>query len=249
VIASPLRFVVLSMPRVGSNMLVEQLGTHREIRCFPAVFSKNEWPPLLDPGHPLLSWIEANIPRSWNDQEARLERPEDFVGELFEKCSDRSAVGFKHHLGLPDIATNFVLGSGFKKILLKRSNLLAAWSSQKIVEATGQGFARTGDLLRQAKVCFNVDEFELWCRRRLRRYEKAREPHCAGPIFEIEYAKARTPEGIRELGVFLGIDPAGFAPPPTLKRNPEDIVSRFSNRDDVRAYLDASDLQSWALES
>jgi hypothetical protein len=57
------------------------------------------------------------------------------------------------------------------------------------------------------------------------------------------------PEGIEKLGRFLGIDPSGFGPVPTTKRNSDDILSRFSNPERARAYLEQNDLLHWACEN
>jgi hypothetical protein len=66
---------------------------------------------------------------------------------------------------------------------------------------------------------------------------------------ETEYTVARTEDGIRQIGRFLDIDPAGFGPPQTDKRNTNDILSRFSNPERARSFLEENELQHWASEN
>ncbi|HEX4078434.1 MAG TPA: hypothetical protein VHX61_06130 [Rhizomicrobium sp.] len=49
---------------------------------FSGSFFEGRMAPLLDPGSPLWPWLNANIPRSWNDQEVRLENHAAFLHEL-----------------------------------------------------------------------------------------------------------------------------------------------------------------------
>ena len=63
-----------------------------------------------------------------------------------------------------------------------------------------------------------------------------------------DYVEARTDAGMAKVARFIKIDPRGFGPPRTAKRNPDDIVSRFLNTDEVAAYLRDHDLEHWAKE-
>ena len=79
-------------------------------------------------------------------------------------------------------------------------------------------------------------------------YAEAR-AKAVGLTLEIDYVEARKDAGMAKIAKFLKISPAGFGAPRTAKRNSDNIVSRFKNRDDVLAYLDEHGLEHWAKES
>jgi hypothetical protein len=117
-----------------------------------------------------------------------------------------------------------------------------------VSDVTGQGTARLGTTVIHAKVLFDPDEFRVFAGKRNFFYARAREL-VRKPCMEIDYTQARTPEGIEKIGRFLDVDPSGFGPPKTLKRNSDDIVSRFSNPQLVRSYLRENALEHWEVES
>jgi hypothetical protein len=237
------------MPRTGSSMLTQWLSTHATIRCLPAIFSEAGWPSKQAEGEGTLAWIRRNIDPKWDDLSLRLAKPTKLLREILAKSSDKTAVGFKHHLGSSDITEPILgRGSGTRKIILTRNNLLAAYSSHKVAEQTGQGAARVGQSIVRATVTFDPDEFSRFVVKRRRLYEHARE-QARRPSIEIDYTAVRTPEGLAQIARFLGVDPSGFGTPQTAKRNSDDIVSRFGNSDAVRSYLEKNDLTHWATET
>jgi hypothetical protein len=243
-------FVVLSMPRTGSSMLTERLSTHDTVRCFPAIFSATGWYDGRPTGNGgLLSWIRDNMDPEWEDQARRLALPGKLLQEIVAKNADKTAVGFKHHLSAPREITDFVLGLQRRKILLTRNNYLAAYSSQKITEMTGQGAVRAQPdaTVIKARAHFEPDEFQAFCSNRESHYAEAR-TRVVGLTLEIDYVEARTDTGMTRIARFLKIDPNGFGPPRTAKRNSDNIMSRFQNRDEVIAYLRDHDLEHWANE-
>jgi len=244
-------FVVLSMPRTGSSMLTERLSTHRAVRCFPAIFSATGWYDGRPTGRTgLMSWIRDNMDPEWEDQTRRITLPGKILQEILVKNTDKTAVGFKHHLSAPREITNFVLGLQRRKILLTRNNYLAAYSSQKITELTGQGAVRAQPdaTVIKARAHFDPDEFRAFCTNRETHYAEAR-ARAVGLTLEIDYVDARTEAGMARIAKFLKIDPRGFGPPKTAKRNSDNIASRFQNRDDALAYLREHDLEDWAKET
>jgi hypothetical protein len=230
-------------------MLTQWLSTHKDIRCLPAIFSESGWPPKQASGEGAFGWIRNNIGAEWDNLSLRIAKSAKLLREIAAKNPDKAAVGFKHHLGSNDFTEPLLgRGPGTRKVVLTRNNLLAAYSSHKVVEATGQGAARVGDSIVRAAVLFDPAEFSRFVAKRRRLYEHARE-QARKPIMEIDYTAVRTMEGIAEIGRFLGVDPAGFGPQQTAKRNSDDIVSRFANIDAVLSYLREYRLENWTSES
>jgi hypothetical protein len=245
----PSKFVVLSMPRTGSSMLTQWLSTHKDVRCLPAIFSDAGWPAKKAGGEGPFGWIRNNIGPEWDNLSLRLAKSAKLLREIVAKSPDKLAVGFKHHLGTSEITEPILgRGAGTRKIILTRNNLLAAYSSHKVVEATGQGAARVGQSIVRAEVIFDPEEFSKFISKRRRLYAHARE-QARKPVMEIDYTAVRTEEGMAQIGLFLGVDPCGFGPQKTAKRNSDNIVSRFANSDAVLSYLQEHGLEYWTTES
>jgi hypothetical protein len=198
----------------------------------------------------MLRWIRENMDPVWEDYDRRISDPRKLLAEIAARSADKTAVGFKHHLSAPRDITNFVLGLGRPKILLARNNFLAAYSSQKVVELTGQGAvrARRSSELVRVQVTFDPEEFAAFCAQRISLYANAR-AKSKGRKLEIDYVEARTDEGMAEIAAFLEVDPAGFGPAKTVKRNSDDIISRFQNASEVESYLRQNSLLHWAQEN
>jgi hypothetical protein len=243
------KFVLFFLTRSGSNMLKEWLSGHNSVRCLLSIFGKDQgWP---KPGvyQNRYRWVCDNISPQWDDLEVRQTKPLKLLREIAACSPDKSVIGFKHQLNREPI-TDRLLGVGkeLRKILLVRDNILASYSSDKVSDVTGQGTARLGTTVIRAKVRFDPDEFQVFAEKRRYFYARAREL-MRKPCMEIDYILARTPEGIEKIGNFLDIDPSGFGAPKTLKRNSDDILSRFSNPRLVRSYLRENALEHWEVES
>lgn len=241
------RFVVLSMPRTGSTMLTQRLSTHRDVRCLPAIFSTAGWPREVARGDGVFAWIRNHVDAEWDELSRRLAQPKRLIRHVVERSADKAAIGFKHHLDESPV-NDLLLESGLRKVILTRNNLLAAYSSHKVAASTGQGSARPGQTIVRTTVVFDPAEFTRFVTRRNRLYEYARQKS-RNRCMEIDYTVVRTDAGISATARFLGVDPAGFGPAQTAKRNSDDIVSRFENPQAVRSYLAEKDLTHWEVEN
>lgn len=243
----PIRFVVLSMPRTGSTMLTQRLSTHRDVRCLPAIFSTAGWPREVAHGEGVFAWIRNHVDPEWDELSRRLGQPKKLIRHITGLSADKKAIGFKHHLDESPV-NDVLLESGLRKVILTRNNLLAAYSSHKVAASTGQGSARPGQTIVRTTVAFDAVEFTRFVARRNRLYEYAREKS-SNRCMEIDYTVVRTDAGISETARFLGVDPAGFGPAQTAKRNSDDIVSRFENPQAVHSYLTEKGLTHWEVEN
>ncbi|MCA1749775.1 MAG: hypothetical protein LC634_09735 [Sphingomonadales bacterium] len=246
------RFVLFSMPRTGSNMMVSLLKSHPRIACLSAIFSKVGW----------TDWSEADrkaprphklaaLPAKWNDRDTRIAEMEAFLERLLALYGGKPAFGFKQHLGgLSDRATRRVVEQRWAAVILERSNLLAAYSSDRLVEETGEGSVMVGETPTRATVPFDAADFEEFVTRRRTNYDHwSREVAASGaPYMTIDYCDARAPGGLDPVAEFLGLETGQFGDPSTRKRNPDDILSRFSNPDEARAWLEANGRIDWAVE-
>jgi LPS sulfotransferase NodH len=119
-------FVILTLPRTGSYLLMDLLQQLRSISCHPEIFKK---PRLeLHPGYtPRLKWTRV----------LRDANPLEFIYGV-SNVDDSLASGFKLMYNHQQVVQEHVLGtSEFQKIVLMR-NPIARFISRLRAEATGQ---------------------------------------------------------------------------------------------------------------
>jgi hypothetical protein len=123
--------------------------------------------------------------------------------------------------------------------------VLARYSSDKVTRRIRLGMAKQGD-----RIEFDPEEFHAFHLRHDDFYSDARSrlADTGRPYLEISYIEACTPAGMRSIVAAIGADPSAALRVPTAKRNSSDVVSRFSNPDDVAAYLASNDLEHWREE-
>jgi hypothetical protein len=249
-VARQKRFVLLAMPRSGSNMLVSLLDTHPEIDCFGELMRITpDWMRREGYRGALLS-LEHVDPK-YQDDAVRFANPGAFVDELVAKCATKPIVGFKLMLMQhPQFLDELIDDAGYAKILLYRANPLAAYSSGQIAKVTGQGTARKGMEIKRAKVTFEEEDFRRYLELRERRYEEVRQRLAAsGPYLEVEYLELVAGDAVLRAVGFLGAETSVELQPDTIKRNSSNLLERFNNPDTVQTVLTALGAEDWAVET
>jgi hypothetical protein len=243
------------MPRTGSTMIKTTLDTHRDITCLNAIFTPRGWSNWREAAvrypNNLVSRQMASLPPSWDDVDRRIADMALLHETIMELFPESSRIGFKHHMGPIDrSATAGVIALKLPTIIVTRSNALAVFSSEMIAKATGQGVLRSGQSKRHAKVHFDTQEFAYfipwWDSVYLHWEAEVRKTGVR--YLKIDYVDARTREGMEQIVSFLKLDPASLGQMPTLKRNSDSMLDRFSNPEEVEAYLRENDLEHWLTE-
>ena len=122
-----IKFVILAVPRTGSNYLCGMLNTHPEILCHHEVFNPEDIFYALDYRN---GRIKGNI-------DERNKYPKLFLNNLLELNFGHNAVGFKFMTGQNARALNLIRGDmNIKKIILKRKNKIKTYVSLLIAEKT-----------------------------------------------------------------------------------------------------------------
>lgn len=232
-------------------MVTDALTNVLGIVCLQAIFSKKEW---AHPGTPLWTTIKAKVSPEWDSQERRVAHPYEFIRELMEAMytPDLKAFGFKHHLTLDSGITKLLMNNAaFTKFVLRRDNLLAAYSSNKIAKITGQGVARVGEEVRTATCRFDQLEFEAFCRRRRKavtRWDDEFRPSARGQVVDINYTDLRREGGFAPILSALGYKPMTPITIGTLQRSTSNIIERFENPDAAERHLRDTGQIEWLKE-
>lgn len=236
----PKRFVVLAMQRTGSNMVVTALCSHPAIHCHGELFRHSD-----DAIRHL-----RNVPTfdaRFHDTSCRMDHPEEYLEAVFGIGYDAEFVGFKllsqQHL---DMRNRLITDPRYYKILLRRDNVLARYSSEILASSIRRGEAIMGD-----RIAFAEDKFMAFCRMHDQFYSEtyARLKENGQPFFDISYIDACTPTGLNAIVHAIGADPSVELRITTRKRNSSHVVGRFSNPEDVEAYLARHGLEHWREEA
>ena len=233
-------FVILYLPRTGSNFLAGKLDTHPEIICHHELFNK-EGP------HQALSTREGAESFDLGTADTRDTAPHDFVRQVYCRRRESKALGFK--LALTDNRTAFIallLNRSVKKILLRRNNWLAAFVSSELAEQSHQwirfadaqteAYGRNGDTKR---ISVDVRKFRTYMRKRRIYFVGLRilEYVTFQRFIPFEFSDIGDAGQIADLVEKLGCDSSVELRTRTLKQNKFPLYNRIENLVEVQRAL------------
>jgi hypothetical protein len=234
-----MRFVIIAMPRTGSSHLVSMLGRHPEITCHGEVFHKSKvflrGKGAKDEGR--LAELARMRTKDW----------QSFLEAIFTISQGRPHCGFKifkgHHR---EALTHVIADRSIAKIVLIRTNVLANFSSAMMARQTGHYGPRSED---SHTVQFEDALFDRFSRHYTEYYQTALErlKKSDQTFLQIRYEEINHLKTWENLQGLLG---AALEPAAREIRAPRklDVLSRFSNPDQVMRFLEARKLSHWAVE-
>jgi polysaccharide biosynthesis protein PslH len=200
------KFLIISIPRSGSNLLVGLLSSHKDIICYPELFH----PKAIYDGD---AQKMAGVP----EYPIGL-RDEDTAGFLQYIYSlrfgkDPETIGFKIFPGHHDfLMEHMIKDPGIKKILLIRENFLMNFISHKTAQKSQVFWVQAGKKIpdeAKTRVTIDFDEFLRYESRfqaffsRMRQLLSRNNPG----YYELHYEDILKPEFQSELFRFLGVSP------------------------------------------
>jgi len=245
--ARPPAFVIFAAQRTGSTMLVSLLDNHPGLRCFGELFVRNP---------DTLPEAMAGLPKEFCERfapyETRKKRWKTYLAGVGRRQS--LPWGFKlMNNQLQKIRACMIAEGEARFIVLRRENVLAVHASAEIAARSGQGVAHKGDTVIRTRVRFDRDRFLD----HMRRYEAgyARVARTLADheqsALELDYVRlARTDAETEQKRLLdhLGV-PVRPLTADTLRRNPSDILSRFTNPDDALRAIEEIGHPDWASEA
>jgi hypothetical protein len=227
-------FAVVAMPRSGSTRLCEILGRHPAIACQQEIFHPHEVQAFL-PRDRGLEVMDRD--RRDADPASFLDRFLDFAQEWF---AGRTWHGFKVLLNDRQVgaATQIVCPSArLSKIVLRRDNLFACYTSLRLAIETGV-WQRSGDALpanRQHHLVLDRARFLAFAGQELAAHAAILESmrRNAHRFLELEYRETLTPAGLEPVWRFLGLPPID-APGLLNKVNTRPLLECYADPDEVR---------------
>ena len=241
------RFVIVAWPRTGSTHLARLLNGHSDILCHGEIFQND---------------ITA-LPIRWPKPDKKVGVIEDllhmrsldpsgFLEQVWSRNYACECVGFKIFPGHnDDMLRKLVSDISIRKIVLMRRNILAVYSSAMIARLTGErrrDSRKSGPGWRPA-VEFELEQFVQFSANYRQFYRTIFETlqETRQSLHLQLYEHSNDPDQIDRLLRFIGARPTGPLTSRLRKQNSEDILSRFSNPDNVSKFLQEHDLD-WSSE-
>jgi len=228
-------------------MLVSTLRSHPDTECHGELFRKKK--KHFRGGVRIFSEIDERF-----QQEDYLMRHwQEFLDTVIGhgREANATAVGFKLMMNQSEIVRSALIeDESWSKILLKRENVLAVYSSNKIAKTTGQGSAGKFAEVKKAQVVFEAGEFERFYHKYEEGYDKVRQQlaDCGQDYLDTQYSEICKPEGMKALIRYLELDVEADWEVSTQKRNPSQLLERFTNPSVVTRFLDKISRRDWVVE-
>lgn len=238
------RFVVLAVPRTGSNLLCTLLDSHPEILCHHEVFN---------PQGIFLSLSQRHLGEPIA-LEQRDQRPLEFMEMIWDTGKGYHCVGFKWTLGQSDTVLQAVCrDERVKKIVLRRRGRIKTFVSETIAQATDQWEVYDRQELVQPRPRIRVDCEKLHdhIARNHRFYDQLVDTleECAQPYIELFYEEVLEPAEHERILRFLGVTdsqlPLNAA---SVKQNSTNLQETIANFSELEASLQGTDLLSELYE-
>lgn len=242
-----INFTIVASPRTGTNHLIELLNSHNEITCHREVFHKDNVYMLEGTRNELLAEREKN--------------PLAFLMQMYNLSPTR-ACGFKIFNGHNPIVLDQVINDlTIKKIILYRPNFLSVYSSEKIAQLENR-YLIIGDQIKRSdanvydaprtkeKAYFDEVEFDYALNSYQDFYKKVvMELNKTNQDYLLlNYEDYLNEYLFRRTFSFLGLSQPDEVHTRMRKLNSNDILSRFTNPNEVKGYIEKIGKMNWGYE-
>lgn len=231
------RFIIFSMARSGTSWLTTSLRSHPEILCHGEALL-----PRHVPNH-LFGTAKERLTAEMCEA-----NPVGFLQELFSLNDGNPIVGCKVFPGHSKPAHNLLMeDESISKIVLRRENALASWSSLLIARATGRWNTSKQKVSQDVKAFFVTEDFEKFVQRGNVFFEKA-DRFIEGPRLDINYSDDVLDQRMQPILEFLGASTDFTTESNKKKMLSRSIIERYENPETVLTYLEQIGRPDWAYE-
>jgi LPS sulfotransferase NodH len=232
------RFVIIAVPRTGSNYLSSLLHSHHDILCHTELFNPDR------------IWLQVGLesaPLKLGTMAERDSDPQAFLASVWSQPLGHKAVGLKL-LSWQNrrVERLLLLDHSVRKIILTRRNELKSYVSLLQAQQTrAWGFAGGGQPAAPPPVTVtvaglreNIRRNGVFYRRILRTVKWTRQPY-----LQVAYEDLFDEAEIGRILAFIGVEP--FQTPPQSrfkKQSRRTLRDRIANYDDLQASLQGTPL-------
>lgn len=223
-----IKFIIVSAPRSGSNLLCGLLNSHPKIVCFHELFHRKA----------IFYGPKNNNLYDFGTIAERDHDPARFMSQIYSPAHGYKSVGFKMFDGHNNIVlTALINNKNVKKIILRRKAALHAFSSMEIARITGKyQSVREKDTAPHKKIKVHVDIqlFKAYVERNKRFYDWVIERIGDQPFFEIDYVDiVKSTSLYNKILPFIGVDDLSSLKAIHRKQNPGKLTDKIENFDEI----------------
>lgn len=235
------KFVIITTERTGSNYLCRLLDNHPQITCHLELY------------HPRRIFWSSKTEEGDEVIKARNDDPIGFLEKIYQYPvpPETKSIGFKLFIQHNKQALNNLLQDpGVKKIVLRRDNMLAKYSSKIIANQTKTWSTKKSDD-EQAKIEWDEQGFLDYQAKMDKFYSNVFDTlrEQGDTWFDLEYLQVRNEAVIEKMMTFVGVTYQNVSDDVKIqKQNTSNILERFQKPDVVRAYLQEHNLSHWIEE-
>lgn len=230
-------FALLGTGRTGSNYLCGMLNRVESVVCHKEIFN---------PKKCYHNYLNDNLLHS---VEERDQNPTLYLQKLeqltLEKAPETKVMGYKVFFNHRTACWDYLFENDeIKKIIIKRDNLLAHYSSSKIANSYGKYALKSEEERKDIKSEFEFNEFESYVREIESGFEFLYKSLDSSEFIELEYNDIFN-DNLGHLFEFIGVTPPASFGAKTIRQAPEKMSDRFENFDKVCSELKGTRFESW----
>lgn len=240
------KFVIIAIPRSGSNLLCEQLRNHENYICNGELFHPDE----------IAAFLDKNLP--FMDVKKRNQNPSIFLQDYYKHCEhnypNKKAIGFKLLYSKPQIKLAYDLimkDDSIYKIILSRKNLLASFSSQQIAASSGIWMTTKKSNQPHNKIFFDEKKFTGYAKNITKFSSVKKELESYKQKFlELDYHDVVNLNAVKLINDFLDFETLDeeIKNIQIKKQNSKHPIDRFSNPEAVKDYMKKIDKEHWLYD-
>jgi len=241
--ADLIKFLIISAPRSGSSLLCGILNSHSKIVCFYEMFHREA-----------IFYGPHNITRyNFGTLIERDKYPAKFLAKIYSSQHGFKAVGVKMFNGHNNIVLSALIkNTDIKKIILRRSAALHAFSSQEIARITKQ-YQSVGqnNLVKPAKVRVkvNIQAFKAYVNERQAFYDRVQMLIGDQSYLDLDYVDiVKRTNVYKRIPSFLGLHESADMKAIHQKQNPAKLQDRIKNFDEICTALRGTKYASYIEE-
>ena len=240
---SLIKFLIISAPRSGSNLLCGLLNSHPQIVCFHELFHRKA----------IYYGPKNNNQYDFGTTAARDRDPVQFLSRIYSSAHGYKAVGFKMFNGHNNsILSALVKNKNIKKIILHRKAALHAFSSLEIARITGK-YQSVGEkgAAHHKKIKIHVDFqlFKAYVEKNERFYDWIKELIGDQPYYEIDYVDiVKVSNRYKKIIPFIGVEDSSSLKAIHQRQNPEKLKDKIDNFDEICGVLSGTKYADYLKE-
>ena len=237
-------FVILSVPRSGSNLFCHMLSTVPGILCFHELFHRRE----VYVGKEHLNDYDLGAAKERNAD------PLGFLARAFDANHDKTATGFKLFPGHNETILHYCLyRPDIQKILLVRKNALKVYSSHLIAQQTDHWASDQNNRTagKHHRVHVDIKKFARYCAFNERYFDYLREQleRTGQRYLSLEFEDMGLPgfDAIRTAAAELGcpVSDSTELKMPIQRQNSPLLSERIENYSELQKNLEASQFEKF----